>query len=212
MNRLVCALAMLGLIACEGSLADLWQPPLVSQQKSVPKIKMISSRTGVVVSQTIPRQVAPSHDERVNIAQSVSLGSDVWIVRTRIPLARSKIQLQLPSGQVIDDARLNQLLNMAPRSVVGLRLNEHLEVIEDTRGLGRQGRLVGCGGDRVDSALALRVCLALAHHRELPALEFEAPVVLPIPSVTRDAGAPLAEQQIRDDVGVSNRFDVGESR
>lgn len=212
MIRLSAALAMLGLSACEGSLADLWQPPIVPQQRSAPKVKIISGRIGVLVSQTAPRQVAPSQDERINITHSVSLGSGVWIVLTRIPLIRSKTQLRLSSGQVIDGDRLDRLLSLAPRAVVGLRLDDQLNVIEDTLGLKRQGRVIGCGGDPIDSALALRACLALAHNRDAPALKFEAPVVLPIPSVSRDAGRPLADQQVRADAGASSPVDVGEPR
>lgn len=206
------ALAITGLTACNGSLADLWQPPASVHTKTVPSVKVISGRISALVSKTVPRQVAPTQDERINVIGHVALGNDVWIVRTRIPLENSKRELTRTDGRVVDEQQLSRLLNSAPRQVLGLTLDESLRVIRDQKGLGRAGRVVVCDGDPINSALALRACLALAYDRGQPVLEFESPKLIKITSDASDAGPTLVEQSITTDAGEATMVDGGGAR
>ena len=212
MNKAPVALAIAGLMACDGSLAKLWEPPPGRQVKTVPSVKVISGRIAALTSETTPRQVAPTLDERINVIDHVGLGNNVWIVRTRIPLLNSKRELRLAGGEILTDQQLSRLLDAAPRQVLGLTLDETLTFLRDQKGLGRTGRVVGCDGDPIDSALALRACLALAFDRGQPILSFDKPTVPKMPTILPDSGPPLVDRSITTDAGVSKRFDGGELR
>ncbi len=212
MSRFCLALAITGLMACNGSLADLWQPPPGLQTNTVPSVKVISGRISALVSKTVPRQVAPTRDERINVIDHVALGDDVWIVRTRIPLENSKRELTRTDGRVVNEKQLSRLIDAAPRKVLGLILDESLRVITDQKGLGRAGRVVVCDGDPVESALSLRACLALAYDRGQPVLEFESPKIIKITSDAPDAGPTLVEQSISTDAGETTMVDGGGAR
>ena len=205
-------LAIAGLAACDGSLATLWEPPSRSQAKTVPSVKVISGRISALISETVPRQVAPMLDERINVTDQVGLGNDVWIVRTRIPLMRSKRELRRDDGRIVDDQQLSRLLNAVPRQVLGLTLDDSLRVISDQKGLGRTGRVIACDGDPMDSTLALRACLALAFDRGQPILSFDAPTIMKKGTTLTDAGPTLVDQSITTDAGSSKIVDGGELR
>ena len=210
MSRMPAALVIMGLVACDGSLAKLWEPPSGRQVKTVPSVRVISGRIAALISETTPRQVAPTFDERINVIDHVSLGHDVWIVRTRIPLLRSRRELRRADGATFTDQQLSRLLDAAPRQVLGLTLDNTLSVIRDQKGLGRTGRVVGCDGDPIDSPLALRACLALAFDRGQPILRFDTPPAEEIGTSLTDSGPPLVDRSITTDAGASKRFDGGE--
>ncbi len=205
-------LAIAGLGACDGSLAALWEPPPGWQAKTVPSVKVISGRISALINETVPRQVAPTLDERINVIDHVGLGNNVWIVRTRIPLLRSTRELRLADGRIVDDQQLSRLLDAVPRQILGLKLDDSLSVITDQKGLGRKGRVVTCDGDPVDSALALRACLALAFDRSQPILTFDAPTTMKNETRLLDAGPTLVDQSITTDGGVSKIVDGGALR
>ena len=212
MSRALVVLAIAGLGACDGSLAALWEPPQGLQAKTGPSVKVISGRISALISESVPRQVAPTLDERVNVIEHVGLGDGVWVVRTRIPLLRSKRELRRADGRVVDDQHLSRLLNAVPRQVLGLTLDDSLSVITDQKGLGRKGRVVACDGDPMDSTLALRACLALAFDRSQPILKFDVPTTMKNNTSLPDAGPTLVDQSITTDAGTPKIVDGGALR
>ena len=212
MSRSFVVLALAGLTACDGSLAQLWEPPRGLQSKTVPSVRVISGRISALISETVPRQVAPTLDERINVIDHVELGNNVWVVRTRVPLLRSTRELRHADGRIVGDEQLSRMLNAVPRQVLGLTLDESLRVISDHKGLGRKGRIVACDGDPIDSTLALRACLALAFDRGQPILRFDAPITTKIVTGGTDSGPTLVDSSITTDAGLSKIVDGGASR
>jgi hypothetical protein len=156
---------------------------------------------GVVVSASVPRQVAPGPGEAINVAESAPLGKALWLVRTRMPLNAAAEPLRFADGKILRPGIIDQALMQAAKATLGLRLDQELRVLEDLQGLERSGHVIACDGDAISSSMALRACLVLAAHRGQPSLEFRALATPQVPQPTQDAGQPLAEQALRADAG-----------
>lgn len=196
--------------ACQGGLAELWQAPVKAPRTTAAAaVQKIAGRMGVVISASVPRQVAPSPGERINVAESAPLGKALWLVRTRIPLSFTSESLRFPDGETLRPGVIDQALMLAPKATLGLRLDNQLQVLEDLQGLKRSGHVIACDGDAISSGMALRACLVLAAHRGQPRLEFRALVEPEVSQAAQDAGPPLAEQALRADAAVPDGGDGG---
>ena len=195
-------MCLMTLAACNGGLAELWRAPNKPQRiKPAPVVSMIAGRMGLLLSDAVPRQVAPTSGERVNVAESAPLGGGLWLVRTRVPLQRSAQTLRLTDGSLLEQRMIDQAVMDAPKAVLGLLLDADLTILEDQQGKGRKGQVVGCDGDPVPTPFALRVCLALAAHRGSARIDIKAVVPAGVRGLQEDAGSPLVDAQQRVDAG-----------
>ena len=194
---------ILTIAGCSGGLAALWQPPPKPMKPATAaSVMVLSGRIAIAASVAEPRQVAPRPKERLDVIESAPLMPGYWLVRTRLALAPAGGG-GLGSFADLSASRIDELLRAAPKALIGLRLDEDLQVIEDHNGLERQGRVVACDGDPVAKLMHLRACLALAALRGNARLALQPPPVLPLPAgsdagVVVDSGADAGMAQIVD--------------
>jgi hypothetical protein len=197
---------ILFIAGCSGGLAALWQPPPEPvKAATAASVMVLSGRIAIAASVAEPRQVAPRPKERLDVIESAPLVPGYWLVRTRLALAPAGGGVgSLPD---LSASRLDELLRAAPKALIGLRLDDDLEVIEDHHGLKRQGRVVRCDGDPVAELLHLRACLALAVLRGKARLAFQLLPQPPQPTgLDLDAGG---KGETSGDIGVIQRVDGG---
>jgi hypothetical protein len=212
MKSPIWVLAILAVTGCNGSLADFWRAPVKSKRAKpapAPAIVVITGRMGLLLNDTVPRQVAPNAGERINVAETAPLGDGLWLVRTRVALEGAMLPLRRADGSLVEQSVIDQALLAAPKAVLGLLLNSDLIILEDQQGKGRKGRITRCDGDPVAGAYALRACLVLAAHRGVPAIETEAVEPLAPASAPEDTAAALVDVQQRVDGGPPAGGDEG---